>query len=72
MGILRFSNDYPNEIMESACQEALDKRTYAYKYFSIIIRQSTAKFDKNNIDDKVIHHDNIRGREAFIGGGINA
>jgi|LSQX01.3.fsa_nt_gb transposase len=72
MGVLRFSKDYSNEIMESACKEALDKRTYAYKYFSIIIKQSTAKSIKNQTNEKIVQHDNIRGSHAFVGGGINA
>ena len=38
MGIMRLGKDSPPEIMESACKEALDKRTYSYKYFSIIFK----------------------------------
>ena len=73
MGIMRLGKDAPPEIMESACKEALDKRTYSYKYFSIIYKNVTAKFDKKcSNEDKIITHDNIRGSSAFIGGGINA
>jgi hypothetical protein len=72
MGIMRLGKDSPPEIMESACKEALDKRTYSYKYFSIIFKQVTAKFGKKNEETKIVTHDNIRGSSAFMGGGINA
>ena len=49
--------------MEHACYEALNKRTYSYKYFSIIFKQTIAKFDKGSIKeetDRVVLHDNVR------------
>lgn len=75
MGIMRLGKDSPPEIMERACREAIDKRTYSYKYFNIILKQVTAKASKKNANkdiNKIIMHDNIRGKSAFVGGGINA
>jgi transposase len=75
MGIMRLGKDSPSEIMESACKEALDKRTYSYKYFSIIFRQNTAKINKNSDNskpDKIVSHKNVRGSNAYAGGGLNA
>lgn len=75
MGIMRLGKDSPDEIMESACKEALEKRTYSYKYFNIIFKHVTAKFNKaheGEENNKIIIHDNIRGRNSYVGGGINA
>ena len=71
MGIMRFASNYSTEIMESACREALDKNTISYKYFSIILKQVTAKASKSGTE-KIITHKNVRGSSAFTGGGINA
>jgi transposase len=71
MGIMRFGNNHSNEIMEAASLEALDKNTISYKYFSIILKQVTAKVAQNQTE-KIISHDNVRGSNAFAGGGINA
>lgn len=71
MGIMRCGKSYSTEIMESASQEALDKNTCSYKYFSIILKQVTVKAAGNNTE-RIITHDNVRGSSAFAGGGINA
>lgn len=71
MGIMRLAKTHSNELMESASREALDKKTCSFKYFSIILKQLTAKATTDQIE-KVITHDNVRGSNAFIGGGINA
>ncbi len=71
MGIMRFGNNYSNEIMETASREALDRNTCSYKYFSIILKQVTAKVAESQTE-KIINHDNVRGSSAFTGGGINA
>lgn len=71
MGIMRFSNNYSSEIMEAASKEAIERNTVSYKYFSIILKQVTAKV-YDNTDEKIINHDNLRGSTAFAGGGINA
>lgn len=75
MGIMRLGKEFPPEIMESACQEALDKRTYSYKYFSMIFKQITAKNNKSSDreePDKIVFHENVRGSSAYAGGGLNA
>jgi len=71
MGIMRFSKDHSSEVMEHASQEALAKKTYSFKYFSIILKQVTAKATKTKVE-KIIDHANIRGSKAYAGGGINA
>lgn len=71
MGIMRFASTHSNEIMEAACCEAIDKNTISYKYFSIILKQVTAKAAQNKTE-KVIRHENVRGSNAFAGGGIHA
>lgn len=71
MGIMRSGNNHSNEIMETACREALDKNTISFKYFSIILKQVTARTTESK-QEKIIDNDNVRGRSAFVGGGINA
>jgi transposase len=71
MGIMRFSKSYSNEIIENASRETLDKNTCSYKYFSIILKQVRAKASQINTE-RIIAHNNVRGRSAFAGGGINA
>jgi DNA replication protein DnaD len=38
MGIMRLSKSHSAEIMEAASQKALEKNTYSFKYFSIILK----------------------------------
>jgi hypothetical protein len=71
MGVMRLSKNYSSDIMERASQEALDKNICSYKYFSIILKQTTAKAAKN-ATEKIIKHNNVRGISAYTGGGINA
>jgi hypothetical protein len=71
MGIMRYAGNHSNEILEKTCREALDKNTISYKYFSIILKQVTARTAQSKIE-KVILHDNVRGSNAFTGGGLNA
>lgn len=72
MAILRLANERPEIIMENAAKLALEKRTYSYKYFSIIFKQELAKTGKGQNNSGIITHENIRGKSAFAGGGINA
>ena len=71
MGIMRFNKSISSEIMEAASREALEKNTITYKYFSIIIKQIVSRATQNK-PEKIIDHDNLRGRNAYVGGGINA
>lgn len=70
MGIMRLCKQYPNEIMEKASREALDKKTCSYKYFSILVKQSAASVSPTK-PERIIAHDNVRGSEAYTGGGIH-
>lgn len=71
MGIMRFSKSHPPEVMETASQEALAKKTYSFKYFSVILKQVAAKAS-NSKPEKIVSHANIRGSKAYTGGGIHA
>ena len=70
MGIMRLSKSHTPEVMENASQEALVKKTYSFKYFSIILKQ-VAKIPETQ-SEKTIKNDNVRGSSAYAGGGINA
>jgi len=70
MGIMRYSKSYSNEVMERASRDALDKKIYSFKYFSIILKQMAIKMPIQ--DERIIKHDNVRGSNAFTGGGIHA
>jgi hypothetical protein len=71
MGIMRLAKTHSNELMEIASREAFDKNTCSFKYFSIILKQLTAKVTTGHTE-KIITHENVRGSSAFTGGGINA
>ena len=71
MGIMRFSNSYSNEVMEEASRMALENSTVSYKYFSMIIKQSAFKA-VHKLPEKIVEHENIRGKSAYAGGGIHA
>lgn len=71
MGIMRLGNSCSSDVMENACQEALEKSTYSYKYFSIILKQASVKTSCIQ-SSRIINHENLRGKTAFAGGGINA
>lgn len=71
MGIMRLSKSYPSEMMEKASQKALNQKTYSYKYISIILKQVTTDAGKPKAE-KIIEHANIRGSQAYTGGGIHA
>jgi hypothetical protein len=70
MGIMRLKQSHTPEVMENASQEALVKKTYSFKYFSIILKQ-VAKIPETK-SEKTIKNDNVRGSSAYAGGGINA
>ncbi len=71
MGIMRWSKSYPQEVIEAASWEALDKNIYSSKYFSMILKTIAPKATERDIE-KIITHDNLRGNNAFLRGGINA
>jgi transposase len=71
MGIMRLSKTYDPESMEKASQEALSQKIYTYKYFSIILKKAAARTLQSK-KEKVIQHANVRGSQAYAGGGIHA
>lgn len=71
MGIMKLGESYPDEIMEIASREAIEKALCSYKYFSIILKQADKKTIKKE-PQGIIDHENIRGKSAYSGGGLNA
>jgi len=71
MGIMRLSSNSSAENMEAASNEALQKRTYTYKYFSMILKQVSGK-ENVVATEKIVPNTNIRGAKAYAGGGLNA
>lgn len=71
MGIMRLSSSHSTESLEAASAEAIEKKTYTFKYFNMILRQIAMKADTTETE-KVVHNSNLRGARAFSGGGINA
>lgn len=71
MGIMRLSSSHSAENIEAASSEALEKRTYTFKYFNMILRQIATKVDTTKTE-KIVLNSNLRGAKAFAGGGINA
>jgi hypothetical protein len=72
MGIMRLGQDCSPEQMEQACTYALQVRIYSYRYFSKILKQITQQKANIQVDKRIIIHSNIRGSQAYQGGGINA
>jgi len=72
MGIMRLGKNHSDEIMEKTSRDALDKKTFSFKYFSMIMKQVETQMTKEKRDEKIVKHDNVRGISAYSGGGINA
>ena len=70
MGIMRLCKDYPLEIMEAASKAALERNIVSFKYFKIFVKQIASSLPNKN-GEKIIKHENIRGRQAYAGGGIS-
>ena len=71
MGIMRLASSYSAECMEAASTEALEKRTYTFKYFSMIVKQAAIK-SATTRSEKIVPNSNIRGAEAYAGGKTHA
>ncbi len=71
MGIMRLASSCSAENMETASNEALQKRTYTYKYFSMILKQVAGKENMAKTE-KIVPNTNIRGAKAYAGGSLNA
>ena len=72
MAIMSFSKDCPASVMENASRKALDMGIYSLKYFKMIFKQMSLGEDKDKSSVRIIAHDNLRGKSAYAGGGINA
>jgi len=71
MGVMRLCKSYPAHIMEAASREALDKKTYSFKYISLIAKQQATKVPQKN-PEIIISHANVRGSSSYAGGGLFA
>lgn len=71
MGIMRYSKTYSKEIMEATSNEVIEKNTFNFKYFGIIIKQITKTIAEKS-PEIIIQNDNVRGSSSYEGGGINA
>jgi len=57
--------------MEVASKEAVSKNTISYKYFDIILKQVAARCESQDLIEKIVQNDNLRGIGAFTKGGLN-
>ena len=72
MAIMSFSKDCPASVMENASKKALDMKIYSFKYFKMIFKQMSLEEEKDKSSARIVAHDNLRGSDAYAGGGINA
>ena len=71
MAIMSHAKDTPPEVMETASRAALDLEIYSYKYFKMLIKKEGAMKEKTK-PPRIIAHSNLRGKNEYAGGGINA
>lgn len=72
MGIMRLAESHESTVVEASSKEALMKNVYACKYFKMILKQKDNELSNQKEPEKVVIHKNIRGADAFKGGGANA
>jgi len=72
MAIMSHTKESPPHVIENAAKKALDMEIYSYKYFKMILKQESLKKGKDKSSNKAIFHSNLRGKSAYLGGGINA
>ena len=70
MGIMRLCNKYTFETIEASCVRAIDLNISSYKYFEMIVKQENQGKNSNTCVEPPKRQFNIRGREAFEGGGV--
>jgi transposase len=71
MAIMSHAKETSNEDMETASGRALDLEIYSCKYFKMLVKKEGVKSQKAE-PEKIIAHSNLRGKNAYAGGGINA
>jgi len=71
MAIMSHSKNTSVQVMETASRKALDLEIYSYKYFKMLLNKESLKKESSK-PEKIIIHDNLRGKGAYAGGGINA
>ena len=68
MGIMRLAKNHTAEIWKLPV-EAIDKNVFSFKYFNIILKQVVKNSSKKQAET-IIQHENVRGSNAYSGGGI--
>jgi transposase len=71
MAIMSHAKNTPAQIMENAARAALDLEIYSYKYFKMLIKKEGAMKEKTK-PERIILNSNLRGKNAYAGGGMNA
>ena len=69
MGIMRLAKSHSAEIMETTSKEAIAKNVFSFKYFNIILKQIVKNSSKKQTET-IVQHENVRGSNAYSGGGI--
>jgi transposase len=71
MAIMSHAKNTSNHMMETVCQKALELEIYSYKYFNMLLKKESDVKEKSK-PQTIILHANLRGKDAYAGGGINA
>jgi len=71
MAIMSHSKNNSNQVMEKASRKALELDIYSQKYFKMLVNKEGKKSQKAK-PEKIVDHSNLRGKGAYVGGGINA
>ena len=70
MAILSYAKEASVQVMEAASRKALNLEIYSYKYFKMLIKKESAMKEKK--PERIILNSNLRGKNAYAGGDINA
>jgi len=71
MAIMSHSRNNSNQVMEKASRKALELEIYSQKYFKMLVNKEGKKGQEAK-PEKIVDHSNLRGKGAYVGGGINA
>ena len=69
LGIVRLADKYGEGRLEAACKRALAYSAVSYKSVKSILEKGLDRVAEMPTRDEPIHHDNIRGQEAYASGG---
>jgi transposase len=69
LGIIRLADRYGEDRLEAACRRALDYSAVSYKSVKSILDKGLDRVTDQKEPQAPIEHANIRGRDAYVGGG---